>query len=807
MSAVWIRARADLRRRWLVTVLLVVLVGLAGGVVLAAVAGARRTDSAVDRFLAYSRPMDVEVYGLDYAAVSRLPQVADADEAAFVVLAPSTPDGQPDLPRLGSIAPFVTIHGRLGVTSDRGLLVGGRLPDPDQPLEAYVNETLARARHLAPGDTLHLWAYSARQVEQGVDSSVTPRPDGPPLDVTVTGILRKPNDLNPVPVQKDVVYLGSNELYLTPAFWRAYGDSVASIGSAVAVRLRHEEADLNAFEAAARALPGGRDAQIVGGSDASRAVSTASRATHVQAVALLGFALLTALGAVLIVGQAIARQVQVDADQQAVLRALGMTRLQLAAAPLVRAGVVGICGAVLAVVVAVLASPLTPFGLARQAEIDPGLAVDVPVLAVGALVLLLVVIARAGVAARWTTRPSRGFAPQEQRRSSGLAARAAQAGAPPSAVTGLRMAFESWPPRAAASARLAMVGGVAAVAAVAASLTFAASLEGLVRSPHLQGWNWDVVVGNAHDVADIMPKSGLLAGNPHVGGYSLLGQSDEAVQIDGVRTPVVGLTPVKGDVGLRVLGGREPRSGDEIALGQATLRRLGRSVGDTVEVTGAEGRRRSFRIVGQVLLPASIVSEMTMSSGAVVTVDAMGFLQPDAPPGQFIVRYAPGVDPAAGYASLRRDFGPTVLRALPPDEVENVHRVSGLPVLLAGVLAVLGAATIGHALVTSVRGRRRDLAVLKSLGFVRRQVFIAVVWQATVFAAVALLFGLPLGVAAGRGAWVLVNRGLGSAAGPVIPALAVLVLIPATILLANVLAALPARTAAATRPARVLRAE
>jgi hypothetical protein len=36
MTAVWARARAELRRRWQATVLLAVLVGLAGGVVLAA---------------------------------------------------------------------------------------------------------------------------------------------------------------------------------------------------------------------------------------------------------------------------------------------------------------------------------------------------------------------------------------------------------------------------------------------------------------------------------------------------------------------------------------------------------------------------------------------------------------------------------------------------------------------------------------------------------------------------------------------------------------------------------------------------
>ena len=45
-----------------------------------------------------------------------------------------------------------------------------------------------------------------------------------------------------------------------------------------------------------------------------------------------------------------------------------------------------------------------------------------------------------------------------------------------------------------------------AVAAVTASLTFAASLDRLVDSPTLQGWNWDVVVGNPNDDVDITAK-------------------------------------------------------------------------------------------------------------------------------------------------------------------------------------------------------------------------------------------------------------------------------------------------------------
>ena len=55
MGAVWLRAKAQLRGRLLASLLLALLVGLAGGVVLAAVAGARRSDAALPRFLAASR--------------------------------------------------------------------------------------------------------------------------------------------------------------------------------------------------------------------------------------------------------------------------------------------------------------------------------------------------------------------------------------------------------------------------------------------------------------------------------------------------------------------------------------------------------------------------------------------------------------------------------------------------------------------------------------------------------------------------------------------------------------------------------
>jgi ABC-type lipoprotein release transport system permease subunit len=143
----------------------------------------------------------------------------------------------------------------------------------------------------------------------------------------------------------------------------------------------------------------------------------------------------------------------------------------------------------------------------------------------------------------------------------------------------------------------------------------------------------------------------------------------------------------------------------------------------------------------------------------------------------------------------------------PPLDVDNVGRVGGLPQVLAGLLAVLAASALGHLLVSSIRRRRRDLAILKVLGFVRGQVSAAVAWQATTVAVISLTVGLPLGVALGRWAWSLLIDRIGLGAEPVTPWPALLAGVIGTVLVANLVAAWPGWMAARTRPAVALRAE
>ncbi len=142
-----------------------------------------------------------------------------------------------------------------------------------------------------------------------------------------------------------------------------------------------------------------------------------------------------------------------------------------------------------------------------------------------------------------------------------------------------------------------------------------------------------------------------------------------------------------------------------------------------------------------------------------------------------------------------------------PDDIRNFSRVRDTPLILGGVLALLAVGTLAHVLVTAVRRRRRDLAVLKTLGLVRRQVLSVVEWQALSLAVVALLIGVPLGLLAGRWAWVLFASSAGLAPAASIPVALVLLIIPVTVALAALIATWPAQAAARVRPATVLRAE
>jgi ABC-type lipoprotein release transport system permease subunit len=129
------------------------------------------------------------------------------------------------------------------------------------------------------------------------------------------------------------------------------------------------------------------------------------------------------------------------------------------------------------------------------------------------------------------------------------------------------------------------------------------------------------------------------------------------------------------------------------------------------------------------------------------------------------------------------------------------------PVLLAAALGAGAVTALGLTLIASVRRRRHDLALLKTIGFTRRQLSAAVAWQATIAVAIGTVIGIPLGIIIGRALWDVFARAIDVVPQPTVSATTVALIAVGALVLANVVAAIPARQAALTHTAVLLHEE
>jgi hypothetical protein len=336
--------------------------------------------------------------------------------------------------------------------------------------------------------------------------------------------------------------------------------------------------------------------------------------------------------------------------------------------------------------------------------------------------------------------------------------------------------------------------GVAAVAA-----TFVASLDHLLGTPRLYGQTWDFESGPGPEAPAALVRR--VVRDPDFAAVAI--GNDSSVEIGGHEVAVRAMENVKDAIATPIVAGRAPRGPGEMAMAPKTLDALRSHVGAVVRVRSGT-RVLALRVVGRTILPPS-GNRDKLGEGATLSFAALRKIQPQVPRTLFEVRIAERADRAAALARLANIFDPSA--AVRPSEVGDYGGVNATPVIIAALFAAIALAALAHSLVTSIRRRRRDLAVYKTLGFTRRQVLATVVSQATTVAALGLLVGLPLGVASGRFAWNLFADWLGVVPEPVSPLAPLALLVPATLLVAALVAALPGHMAARLRPALVLRAE
>ncbi len=791
MTAVWMRLRAEARSRWRAWLALAVFAGVFGGAVIAAAAGAARTASVVDRYLAEKKPPDIFIvprFGiqeddpallrkLSFDNLRRLHSVADGAHAFVLYAKEELEISASDDPRLGkSIFP--------------PNLVEGRLPDPSRSDEALANVLFSQRLGLHAGDT-----YTVHFMKDisGFGGGDVP---GPTVRLHITGVASALGDF---------AAIAERGLSLTPAFLERYGDQIGKVELSM-LRLRHGIRSYDEFREDINKLTGGKTVFYV----PSGRWDEARRSFGLQAASLWILAGLLALVTILVVGQTIARQTFLDSSDNPVLRALGLSRGRLLALGLIRAGMIGGAAGVIAVIVATAASPLTPFGTARLADPDPALSIPaVPMLLGFVGVLLGAILTAAWPAWRAVRLAAAGAGVGEQTATAApaiFAEAASRSARGPAAGIGVRMALEAGRGRTAVPVRTTIVATAIGLIALTAAVVVGASLDRLTTTPRLYGWDWDIALSNEGTNFTSKQKADL-SRIPGVGDVSF-GPDGGILVVDKQTVEPYGL-PVGATVHPPILAGHAPAAPNEIALARKTMRAVGAHIGDKVSVgfQGSEARS-DFTVVGVTVLPlASDVS--TLGEGAWVPIeDIPRLFGQEVPDDRALVRFAPGAHPAAVTKAIEERIHPAfVEHATQPGTVVDFGRVSNMPFLLAGIVALLAAGTLGHGLVTAVRRRRRDLAVLKTLGLDRGQVRRAVAWQATATAIVTLALGLPLGVIVGRWIWIVFANQTGFVPETVARPAVLALIAGVAIVVANAIATLPARSAARTRPALVLRTE
>jgi hypothetical protein len=850
LGPAWYRLRATWRDRIGGYVALAVLIGLAGGVAMAAVTAARRTESSYPDYLASTNPSAIiaqpnanfpagitaaQAYRLYQGLVRRirhLPHVTGAVTSDAFSAATLTPRGG-----LGSVlftqVQLVASADGMFARQDGVTITAGR------PARA-PDEVVATSRAAAQ---LHLHVGSRLRVGIWAD---TPKPGLPPiyrrLNLLVSGIAVVSTQV----VQDDIDASRTGFLIGTPAVDRELGPCCAAtsyIGLRIAGGGRYDAAvgqEYESLETTSSFYRGqsGQVLQLLEVYDTAAIEAEAQRAIAPEAVALGAFGLIAGLVTLIIGGQAISRQLGSRNLDRAILRALGASPAAAASDGAAGIAVAIAAGAGLAAVTAASLSPFSLFGPVRQVEPSRGAYLDATVLGLGGLVLVLTLGALTALIA-FRQAPHRVAArPSAHRRGSVLVRAGLAAGLPAAAVAGVRFALEPGRGRTAVPVRSVIAAAVLAVTVGVATLTFGASLGYLVSRPALYGWNFSYALYSTDGWGPFPPA--LV--NPELHRDRLIAASTGVyfltVQIDGQTVPAI-LSPEHAAVAPRPLSGHGLQAAGQLVLGPATLAQLHKRIGDQVTVQlGSVIRGSRLRIAGTAALPAigdTFSIHPSLSTGAIlpiqdVTAASLGEDGADSGPNAILIRLRPGVSPAAGLASLQRiahsynriahspqtvaQAGPTALElqasALPaqrPAEIVNYRSMGAMPAVLAGGLAAGAVAALGLTLIASLRRRRRDFALLKTLGFTRAQLAAAVAVQGTVIAAAGLVIGIPVGIVAGRVLWLTFARQLSAVPVVAVPAGAIALGGLAALILANIIAAVPGRAAGRIEVAAMLRSE
>jgi hypothetical protein len=364
----------------------------------------------------------------------------------------------------------------------------------------------------------------------------------------------------------------------------------------------------------------------------------------------------------------------------------------------------------------------------------------------------------------------------------------------------------------------ALLAAVVAVVGVVGSLSIDRGIAHALGHPELAGVTWDAGVTPSLQAETGRNISRHLAEDiRHGAGITSAAVVDRTViNVGGVGAPVFSLRPMTGQSTTRVTytltSGRAPRAMGEAAIGPATANDLHVGIGEVVRVGTS---RTPVRIVGEALFPSDVHAEFDEGLWlAPAQFDAV--VPPIGPNGSqsderlVAVRFVPGTPLRAGIERLTSELGPLsqdVSPPLPPVELTNLRNIRTLPEVLAGFLGLIAVAALGSVLLSCAQRRRRDFAMLRALGMTRGNVRTVLNAQGTAIGLFGLVVGIPLGLVVGRVGWIAIASRVPLSQVAPLALVAIVLIIPVTIVAANVLALWPGRVTLSHLPAEELRTE
>jgi putative ABC transport system permease protein len=403
-----------------------------------------------------------------------------------------------------------------------------------------------------------------------------------------------------------------------------------------------------------------------------------------------------------------------------------------------------------------------------------GLAVVAVALVLGAG--LLAVVPTAIRVARSTALPGQSVTHSRGRPSRiARAMRNTRFGVP--AAVGTQFAFESGRGASATPVAGVIASLVLIIATVTATAAFGSNLDRFVTTKSLYGWNWDAAVGTPF-AALPSDQVDLVAQAPGV--RSISGLALGTMTIGESVVPAVGIDSIRGPIEATVDAGRLPTRDDEIALGAKTMRTIDARLDDVITASIAE-RRVRLHVVGIATIPAfgtAAFSQAGLGTGAIGRAALFPPQDPEAT-GQYnylLLTFGdsgPTGTQVARLDRMLREFGCTdpvcVITDMRPEEINGFRGARSVPVAVGVALALLLFATLTHTVLSTMRRRQVDLAVLRALGCTRRQLESTMRWQALMLIGSALVVGIPLGLIANRIAWTAFTDRIGVSPGTITP--------------------------------------